>query len=178
MTLFKACLSRSPVDIEYVGLRLGESRRVRTVLPLELELLGQQWRLVAHDIDVKKKQLNKEQKIFVLARILNAQTSTLLTNKRLKTPHGETLRQLKVNRAECDYQVTLNRHLTPDQVQAVIREFALSQRGQVLVIRMPERNLVEFQRDHCSLPVMPTEENALKDFALPLFESIRPYVAH
>lgn len=177
MTLFKACLRRTPVDIEYVGLRLGEVRKVRTVLPLELELLGQQWRLIAQDVDVRRKLLDTTQKNFVLARILNAQPSTLLQRKRLKLANGAKVevKTLCVNRTEQDYQVALNRQLTPDQERAVIREFALKKIGNVLIIRMPERNLAEFKRDHCTRPVMSAEEDALKDFALPIFESIRPY---
>lgn len=177
MVLFKACLARTPIDIEYVSLRLGEIRKTRTVLPLELELLGQQWRLVAHDIDVRQKQVGSEQKTFVLARILNAQLHQPLHGKRLKSARGTRLEpmQLQVERAERDYQVTLNRRLTNDQIEAVMREFALTRKGDVYVIRMPERNLVEFKRDHCARPVLPDDDNELKDYVLPLFESIRPY---
>lgn len=179
MTLFKACLRRTPVDIEYVGLRMGEVRKVRTVLPLELELLGQQWRLIAQDVDVRHKLLDATQKNFVLARILHAQVSTLLQGKRLKSADGTVvnMKSLQVNRTERDYQVVLNRQMTADQVQALIREFALRQVGSVLIIRMPERNLAEFKRDHCARPVIPAAEDELKDFVLPVFESIRPYVA-
>lgn len=179
MTLFRACLTRTPIDIEYVGLRLGEVRKTRTVLPLELELLGQQWRLVAYDVDARKRQIGAEQKTFVLARILNAQVHLALHGKRLKTSQGDRLeaQQLQVQRTECDYQVTLNRSLTADQIEAVVREFALARKGSVHVIRMPERNLAEFKRDHCARPVLPDDDNELKDCVMPLFESIRSYAA-
>ena len=142
MTLLKACLARNPIDIEYVGMRLGENRRTRTILPLELELLGTQWRLVAHDVDTRKKQVGSEQKIFVLARILNAQAHLPLQGKRLKSAQGTPLNPglLQVQRVERDYQVTPNRRFTADQVEAVVREFALTRKGSVYVIRMPERN--------------------------------------
>jgi predicted DNA-binding transcriptional regulator YafY len=162
-----------------VSLRLGETRKTRTVLPLELELLGQQWRLVAHDIDVRNKQVGAEQKTFVLARILNAQLHQSLLGKHLKSAGGVRLepKQLQVERTERDYQVTLNRRLTSDQIEAVVREFALTPKGGVYVIRMAERNLVEFKRDHCARPVLPDDNNELKDYVLPLFENIRPYAA-
>ena len=179
VALFKACLARAPIDIEYVSLRLGETRKTRTVLPLELELLGQQWRLVAHDIDVRNKHVGTEQKTFVLARILNVQLHLPLHGKRLKSAVGVRLepKQLQVERTERDYQVTLNRRLTSDQIEAVVREFALTPKGGVYVIRMAERNLVEFKRDHCARPVLPDDNNELKDYVLPLFENIRPYAA-
>lgn len=179
LILLKACLARVPMDIEHVGMRLGEMRKVRTVLPLGLELLGHQWRMIALDVEVRTRRVSADQKIFVLARILNAQSSLLLHRKRLKAPNGEPLevRRLHIESIDRDYQVTLNRRLTGDQVEAVVREFSLSKRGDAYVIRMPERSLVEFKRDHCSKLAAPDDENELKDFALPLFESIRPYAA-
>lgn len=179
MTLFKACLARTPIDIEYVGLRLGETRKTRTVLPLGLELLGQQWRMVAHDVDTQKKQMGAEQKVFVLARILNVRVNLPLHGKWLKSPRGERLdlQLLQVERPERDYQVTLNRQFTPDQIEAMAREFALTLKGNVYVIRMPERNLVEFKRDYCAHAAASDDDNDLKEYALPVFESIRPYAA-
>lgn len=177
MTLFRACLTRTPIDIEYIGLRQGEQRAVRTVLPLELELLGQQWRLIAQDIDVKKKLLDDTQKNFVLARILNAKKSESLIGKQLKSRKGErvNLQALRVDRSERDYQVTPNRLLTADQVDALIREFSLRKIGNVLVIKMPTRNLAEFKRDYCAKLEIPPDENELKNLVFPLFESIRLY---
>lgn len=177
LELFRACLKRTPLDIEYVGLRRGEERRVRTVLPLEMELLGNQWRVVAHDLDAKTRRLDGTQKTFVLARILNAQLHQPLQNKKLKNERGQVVdvKALRIDHAEQVYEVHLNAMLTPDQVEAVVREFALVRQGTRYLIRMPVRNLAEFKRDHCARPVMPNDENELKDFVLPVFERIRPH---
>lgn len=177
MTLFKACVTKAAVDIEYVGLRIGETRKTRTVLPLGLELLGHQWRVIAHDVDVRKKQIGAEQKFFVLARILNAQVNSALQGRKLKDHNGHRTdcRNLRIDRTERDYQVIPNRRLTPDQVEAVAREFALVRKGSSYVIRMPERNMVEFKRDHCTHSAAPDGSHELKDFVLPVFEGIFPY---
>lgn len=179
MTLYRACIRRVAVDIEYVGLRLGEMRRTRTVLPLGLELLGSQWRMLAHDVDERTRRIDVAQKTFVLARIWKAQLNPALQGKKLKSPTGERLdvQALQIERADRSYQVVLNRRLTPDQAEAVAREFALVRHGDLYLIRMPERDLVEFRRDHCARPVFPDDQDALKDFVLPVFESIRPYDA-
>ena len=178
MTLFKACVAKTPVDIEYVGLRLGETRRTRTVLPLGLELLGHQWRVIAHDVDTREKKIGAEQKVFVLARILNAQVNPSLQGKKLRDCKGHRTegRDLHLDRSEHDYQVVPNRRLTPDQVEAVAREFSLVRKGNAYVIRMPQRNLVEFKRDHCTQPATPEDSHELKDFVLPVFEGIRRHV--
>ncbi|THU03992.1 WYL domain-containing protein [Lampropedia puyangensis] len=177
MHLIRACLTRQVMDIDYVGMRRGEERRVRTVLPLGLELLGQQWRLIACDVDAKQRVLGSEQKAFVLARIGNAQAHMALHGKTLKTSTGQRVdaRALCIDRQERTYQVWPNRQLTTDQLEAIVREFALERRNDAHVIRMPERNAVEFRRDHCTKQIFATHADPLADYVSPIFEDIQPY---
>lgn len=130
LPLVQAAIRGRPVRLKYVGLALGENARWRFVLPLGLERMGDQWRLIATDLEAE----GYPSKVFVLARILD------LIDKGEKRPRGVVW-----GRADdklVPVEVRLNPRLTPAQRLVVSHEMGLS----AGVARIPSRSLFEYRR--------------------------------
>lgn len=119
------------LQLRYVGLRAGEQARWRQVYPVGLERMGEQWRLIATDLE----HANLPLRTFVLARIVQAKPSD-----RARFPNG--FKRVAID----DLRVTLaavpNPGLTPDQIGALNNELRISG-GQ---ITLHQRSVFEFLR--------------------------------
>lgn len=122
--------------IHYAGLRLGEAGRWRRVYPLGLERMGDQWRLIAHDLEHAEFAI----RTFVLARIGDAVVDPAKLPKKFTpaTAHDQVVR----------YQVTLDDRYTKDQRQAFEHELGISDD----VIHLPLRSEFEFMRRFGDVP--------------------------
>ncbi|WLQ14268.1 hypothetical protein O5O45_31615 [Hahella aquimaris] len=131
--IIRATIQKRPLDIRYVGLRIGESGRWRTIVPVAFEVFRGQWRIRAHDLE----DLSFKVKTFVVARILEAAFSEREKPKSLllETGHSATPR----------YLVKLDPRLTPDQCTALRQELGLNSGGE---IQLSEDALFDFQRSY------------------------------
>lgn len=130
LRLTRAIASETPVELKYCGLRRGETARWRQVLPLGLEQMGEQWRLLARDLEQPEYPL----RVFVLARVMDmSPTIPKLPRACPKYPPVDLVER---------YRVTLNPALTPDQREAISHELGLARDA----MRLPSRSLFEFSR--------------------------------
>jgi hypothetical protein len=132
-TLTRAVATGAGLEIQYVGLRLGESARWRRVFPLGLEQMGVQWRLVAQSLD----DTDYPVRLFVLARIRDAVVMT----ERLP---GDFFAQSESDR-EVSARLVLDDRLSADQRTALADELCADGEGKV---RLLERSLWEFERTY------------------------------
>lgn len=118
-TIVQACSRKRPVFIRYVGLRAGSRARFRRIFPLVLERMGDQWRLVAHDLEVEDFPL----RVFVLSRITGANTDSS------KLPRGF------LAASPIDFKKPVNvdwdLRLTADQIEALRNELGVDSHGKV-----------------------------------------------
>ena len=121
----------------YVGLREHECARWRRVYPTGLERLGEQWRLVAQDLDAEGHPV----KTFVLPRILAAEVSA-------ERRPGSMVRQGPEDRP-ISIPVHLNPRLTDDQRRVLTHELRIEE-GRVIV---PKRGEFEYFRRFADEPV-------------------------
>lgn len=130
-----------PIELLYVGLRQGEQARWRRVLPITLEKMGDQWRLIAQDLDDEEGAYPV--KVFVLPRILEAKaTDPTLPDNIIRQGYSDVTERIPVR---------LHPALTPDQ-QAVIRHELMIQNGRITVAR---RSKFELLRRFSDQPVNP-----------------------
>lgn len=134
LPLTRAAIEGRPVRLKYVGLKHGESARWRFVLPLGLERMGDQWRLVATDLEAP----GYPTKVFVLARVLD------LLDQHEKRPRG-VLWGVAGDKT-VSVQVTLNPRLTADQKHAVAHEMGLADG----VAHIPQRSIFEYRHRFAS----------------------------
>lgn len=125
--------------IVYVGLRAGEELKERRILPLALERMNDQWRVIAQDIDKAGAPL----RVFVLSRILDAQQDRG-SKPRGFVHQGHTDSVTELN-------VALNPKLTARQKDVLARELRM-QNGKV---RVATRSLHEFERRFTEKPANP-----------------------
>lgn len=130
MTIIVEAITRKrSAYIQYVGLKEGDTARFRRVYPVVLERMGDQWRLVAHDLAGTDFPL----KIFVLSRITGASVDPE------KLPRGflaSSPIDFKTSVA-VDWDLRLN----DDQKQALRSELGIDSKG---MVQINTRDLHEF----------------------------------
>lgn len=150
--LVKAIAMEKGVRIQYVGLRRDERGRWRSIYPMGLERMGDQWRLVGLDLEQPEFPL----RVFVLARILSVEPTLVPLPKGFSKPG--------IHDATVILKARLNPDLTPDQALAVLNEMGIRD-GKIAIHR---RTLFEYcrrfgqqktSRDAVWPPLMNTSED-------------------
>lgn len=122
--------TRAALRIRYVGMKLGDTYRMREVLPLYLEFEGMRSRLYAVDLQDE----NLPVKAFVLQRIASAQIMERdIPIQALRTRIGGGYVRVKP---------TWDPRLTPDQREALLRELGAVPDG---TLRMPSSLMHSFR---------------------------------
>ena len=128
--VLQAIVHSQSCAIQYVGLKLGETARWRRVFPLGLERMGDQWRVIAHDLEHAEFAV----RTFVLARIEDAAEIRDKLPKKF-TPAAASDATLK-------FTPVMDGRYTPDQRRALLHELQVEDG----VIRLPRRAEFEFLR--------------------------------
>lgn len=139
-SLTRAIIEQRQVRITYLGVREREEPEFRQVLPLGLEQMADQWRLIALDVDISDCD---PVRTFVLTRILKVDPA--IKPRRVRVPpHGHN-----------DALVTLRVHLS-SKYSSMQRE-VLARELRVIdgKLRIPERATFEFLRRFSDQPVSP-----------------------
>lgn len=118
------------LHLRYVSLNRGEEGQWRCVYPIGLERMGDQWRLVALDMEKKGYPL----RIFVLARIMGVDDHPCVLPKGFSKPG--------IHDADVTIRAILNPLFTPDQAIVMSNELRI-QDGTITLNR---RTLFEFCR--------------------------------
>ncbi len=127
-----------PIELLYVGLRRNEQARWRRVLPITLEKMGDQWRLIAQDLD--DGDAAYPVKVFVLPRILDARAADpKLPDHIIRQDYSDPCARIPIR---------LHPALTPDQ-RAAIRHELMIQHNQITIAR---RSMFELLRRFSDLP--------------------------
>jgi hypothetical protein len=139
--IVKAIQSHKQIDIVYVGLRFNDKPRNRKILPLALEKMNDQWRVVAQDMETTGFPI----KVFVLPRIMAASPSS--SSKRIPNPYikGHTDQHIHL-------KVRLDHRFTDIQQRVLMHELQIIGDG----IHIAERSLHEFKRRFTNAP--PSED--------------------
>lgn len=138
-TIVAAITAGSSLDIEYVSLKTDDVGRRRTLYPIGIQRVSDQWRLVAYDLNKKP----PPQRVFVLSRILEAAFSVA------KVP--ASIRGFSFNAATL-VKAPLNPSMTEAQRKVVEHELSIT--GGVR--RMPASEEFEFLRRYGDVCVSPT----------------------
>lgn len=138
--ILNAALHEHPVRVLYVGMRVGENARWRSLWPRALEHTGLFWRLHAQDIEAAAQGFPI--KTFLLPRILDAQPLNAKEIPKTFTP------KIMV-RATRRFQVFLSESLTSDQVVALRNQLDIRDG----VMTWPEHALHGFRREFMDEPV-------------------------
>jgi len=136
LTISRSLAHHGDLRIFYVGLRRDEAPRWRWLLPAGLERMGDQWRLIAQDLEDTGYPL----KVFVLPRI----TAAELAGRKLP----KDLIRLAADDYSTDVPVRLNEALSEAQ-QAVLSHELKVVDGKV---RLPKRGIFEFLRRFSDQP--------------------------
>lgn len=128
--LVRAIVKTRACCVSYCGLRLGEQARWRRIVPLALERMADQWRVVAHDLERADFAL----RTFVLARIADA-VEDLDPLPKGFTPAGSVDFERSV-------KVTLDGRYTPDQRRALEHELGICDEH----LSLPARTAFEYGR--------------------------------
>jgi WYL domain len=134
-TIMTAIQRRKQIDIVYIGLTLDQQPRNRKILPLGLEKMNDQWRVVAQDMESPDFPV----KVFVLPRIMAASMS--ISSTRIPYVKGHTDLQSKL-------AVILNQKFTSHQKQVLEHELNVKD-GKISVTT---RSLHEFKRRFADTP--------------------------
>lgn len=127
--IIQAIAHEKAIVIRYVGLRKDEKARLRKIYPAGLERMGDQWRLIASDLDKPGYPL----RVFVLARILGFD-SEISRPKDLVLPGiADQTEQLPAH---------LSSDMTSDQAIAIAHELGIVE-GRITV---NSRSKFEFYR--------------------------------
>ena len=118
------------LHLRYVNLNRGEEGQWRCVYPIGLERMGDQWRLVALDLEKDMCPL----RIFVLARIIGVDDRPCILPKGFSKPG--------IHDVDIAVRAILNPLLTPDQAVVLSNELRI-QDGMITLNR---RTLFEFYR--------------------------------
>lgn len=136
---------RASMSILYVSMQKGATNKWRNIVPLGLERILDQWRLIAQDLDSKDYPI----KTYVLARISEHR---LLTNP-LPPNFYQYLKVL--NDLNELVNIELNPELTLDQERAFKNELHIHENG---TLEVPQRSKIDFLRRFSD---MPTSESTL-----------------
>lgn len=129
--IVRATAAGQALQIRYVGLRAGEQARWRQIYPVGLERMGEQWRLIATDLEHEDFALRS----FVLARIVQAKPSD-----RARFPNG--FKRVAIGDLRVTFDAIPNPELTPDQIDVLNNELRISG-GR---IELHHRSVFEFLR--------------------------------
>lgn len=130
-TIVMAIQQRKQMNIVYLSLELGEKPRNRKILALALEKVGDQWRVVAQDME----DASFPVKAFVLTRIMTASFSLNPTRVSLPYVQGYTDGQINL-------LVMVNPKFIPVQQKVVAHELGVKE-GMVTI---KKRSECEFKR--------------------------------
>jgi hypothetical protein len=139
-TITEAIRTESYLRIAYVGMREKEEPASRVIVPLGLERMNDQWRVVAQDLGKDGYPI----RVFVLSRILDAEKAQLK-----RRPTGFVHQHQ--SDAIVPVAVTLNPKLTPLQKEIIADELDIRE-GKV---RLAKRGIFEFKRRFCNEPASP-----------------------
>jgi hypothetical protein len=143
--ILESLLRRTPIEIDYVGLRIGDKRRIRRVMPIAIEFTGRSWRLVAHDLDDAPRAEGKpgyRVKSYSFGRIFDAKalSSSDLPRGFVPRVSTESTRVLRVG---------LSSRLTADQAQALRNEYGIRPDD---TMKLPRHSLFDFLRLNTTTP--------------------------
>jgi hypothetical protein len=123
---------RASLEIKYTGMSRGNTSKWRRILPIGVERVLDQWRLMAQDLEKDGFPL----RTFVLARIENVRPAT--------EPLPKTFRLYTFDDVQSLCSVSLNPDLTPDQEKAIRNEIGLSMENNT--VQLQSRASFEFLR--------------------------------
>jgi hypothetical protein len=133
--IVRALATKTPLRLRYVGLRKGSDAAWRYVYPTGLERMGDQWRLIAADLQNAKEKFPL--RTFVLARIIGVAPA----DKNCRVPrsgfHSPGLHDYEVA-----FAARINPGLAPDQVAVLANELRMRD-GK---IKLHGRSAFEFLR--------------------------------
>lgn len=158
-TLLKALISKTPVSIDYVGMKVGDNSRRRTILPLAVHLIEGQMMVHGYDLGLTP----PAPRAYVIYRISAVAPVTVTpamadtVERLLKTAPGRL--------AKKTYQITLNPKLSADQVSAFRRELGLNDQMRVQMYPDLEYHLRRFYMSS-------HEESPGKDIVWPIIVNI------
>ncbi len=148
-TIIGAIRQDALLRIVYIGMKKGEVPKERRIIPLALDRINDQWRLVAQDIqttfskETRRKKNEAPLRTFVLSRILKAEWDRGRMPKGIpRLGHWDDIEELRV---------TVNTSCNEHQKEAVEREIGI-ERG---VVRVPSRARFEFERRFMNTPPSP-----------------------
>ncbi|MBW4047914.1 MAG: WYL domain-containing protein [Proteobacteria bacterium] len=133
--IVRALAHRTPFRLCYVGTRQGSDAAWRNVYPSGLERMGDQWRLIAADLDNAKD--NFPLRTFVLARIVGVAKA----DKSCRIPRSGFSRP-GVHDCELSLTAKFNPALAPDQVMILLNELRVRDG----TIKLHGRSAFEFLR--------------------------------
>lgn len=129
---------RSSMEIKYVSMKRGESAKWRRIVPIGLERVLDQWRLIAQDMASP----NHPVKTYVLTRIMESRPSVEPLPPKFKLKLFGNIQFMS--------DITLNRELTTDQENVIRKELSINKEtGQV---QLETRTGFEFLRRFGSIP--------------------------
>ncbi|MDE3020551.1 MAG: hypothetical protein KGI54_01680 [Pseudomonadota bacterium] len=128
---------RSAMRIRYVSMNIGEESRWRTVVPIGLDCAFDQWRLIAHDLDVSGYPV----KTYVLYRI-NA-------FEKYVDPLPPDFRRDRLSKTQSRLAININPALTHDQHTAISNELGIDDEGYIMA---DSRTEFEYLRKYGSIP--------------------------
>lgn len=117
MKIVAATTKERPLHIRYVGLKAGDLARYRRIFPIALERMGDQWRVVAHDLEVEDFSL----RTFILARITGAVDDDAKLPKGFILGNSTDYKQ----KIQVDWDLRLNK----DQREALTSELGIDSKG-------------------------------------------------
>ena len=138
--VLSAALHERPIRVLYVGLRVGENARWRSLWPRALEHTGIFWRLHAQDLEAATQEFPI--KTFLLARILEAQP---LDSKDIP----KSFSHRAIVRTTRRFRAFLSEKLTPDQAAAIRNQLDI-QDG---IMTWPEHAMHAFRQEFTDEPV-------------------------
>lgn len=149
----RALVTPEPIDIRYVGLKVGATAQWRSVIPVALESFQGQWRVNAHDLGAEGRL-----KSFVLNRLLETKRSRASVPKGLIIQQGILPTRL--------YRIRFNPLLTDDQRLALRWEMRADDE---LRVRLSEIEFFEFERQYIR-----SEIRAASGIVWPLVDALTP----
>jgi len=140
--IISALTHEQPIRLLYVGLRRDANAQWRQVMPLGLERMADQWRLIADDLDDVER--GYPSKTFVLSRVLEVLNTA-------KTPKGYEAHSFADVSANIDVPLRTRAALTNDQQKAIENELSIKNGHRT----MPARARFEFLRRFAEIPPSP-----------------------
>jgi predicted DNA-binding transcriptional regulator YafY len=136
-TIIRAIPRYDFLKIVSVTLNQGEERRERIILPVGLEKMNDQWRLIAQDMEKPGYPI----RVFVLSRILHAEVIVKYKKPKDFVPYPESDKKIRI-------YARLNPAYTEDQ-QAILRHELNIKDGFVTIV---SRSEFEFRRRFSEMP--------------------------